>query len=389
MRERGCASVEWVALLAVVVGALLAAVGSSLGVAPSLPRAVAATFERAFCLVSGGDCLGGRPRPCVVRSHERSRERRASVAVLRLADGRTVLREDRSDGTVVLTVEDVAGAGARVGATAGIGGAKASVGVGGDARGGRGRRFVVAGGPVADRLLARLGEEHAGARGVVDGGDEALVVDERWWAVGSGAEAEAELRIKGLGGDARLDGTLVAAVRERPRTGEMTVVLRNESELMAVLSGPLARLAGGTTAEYAAELGLDRDGEPVALTVRVARGVHGDVTFGPLRSGGGDRVEAEARLDLTDPGARALARDLLKPSRGVGAARALAGRLAERARIDVRLYATDRREKSRGAGLGLLGYEVVEVDRTGRLVDAYGREPGMGWVRRIDCVGVA
>ena len=46
----------------------------------------------------------------------------------------------------------------------------------------------------------------------------------------------------------------------------------------------------------------------------------------------------------------------------------------------------------KGASGGVLlkgGYEVIEVLRTGRLVAAAGREPGMGWARRIDCVGVA
>jgi hypothetical protein len=140
------------------------------------------------------------------------------------------------------------------------------------------------------------------------------------------------------------------------------------------------------------ELALDRRGSPSTLTVRAARGVHGEAELGPWRSGGGDLVEAEVRLDLADPELRSLARSLLTP-RALSAARALAARLAARARIDVRLYETDRRESVKGAtgGLFLLkgGVEVIEVVRTGRLVDAAGREPGLGWARRLDCVGVA
>jgi hypothetical protein len=107
-----------------------------------------------------------------------------------------------------------------------------------------------------------------------------------------------------------------------------------------------------------------------------------------LEAQGGDRLEAEARLDLADPSTRALA-DALISDPSLAAARALARRIADRARIDVRLYATAHEERRRGASVsfvGKLGIEQVDSTDTARLVAAAGREPGLGWARRLDCV---
>jgi hypothetical protein len=379
--SRGQASVEWVAVLllvAVVLGA--AAVGVVPG-AGAIPRAVAATYARAFCLVSGGDCLAGAPRPCVVASTDRSHERRVSLALLRLGDGRHVLREERSDGTVVITVEDTKGGG--IGLVAGLqlgGGVKASLEGSADVRGGRGRSFVVRDRAAAEALLERLED------------DDGPPPDERWSVFGKGGRLEAGLSLKRLGASARGVTGTVAGVREREATGERTLILRNDGALAAALTAPMSRLLMGLPGSTSIELGLDRSGRPASLVVRAARGVHGEARLGPLRSGGGDLVEAEARLDLADPIARALASDLLHPTRTLGAARALAARLADRARVDVRLYETDESSsvKEHEVALGVkVGLETEERTRTARLVDAAGREPGLGWARRLDCVGVA
>lgn len=396
MRERGSGSVEWVALLAVVGGTLAAAAGGALPHARVVPDALRASFTRAVCLVSGGDCLDGAPRPCVIRSHSLARSRRVTFAVLRLGDGRTVLREDRSDGSVVLSVQDTAAAGGEVGAQAGVTvagrGLTAVARLAGEGRGGRGRSFVVPDAAAADRLVARLGEEGPGVRALVSGGDDALVPHERWWLAGESMDAEAKLRGAGLAPTAHADASLVVQVRERVRTGERTYVLRSDGEMAAALTAPLAGVGMSSPSHMSVELALDRRGSPASLTLRAARGVHGEAKLARWHSGGGDLVEAEARLDLADPVTRSLARSLLSRSRALPAARALAARLADRARIDVRVFETTRRESVKGASAALIakgGYEVVEVTRTARLVAAAGREPGMGWARRLDCVGVA
>lgn len=399
--ERGQASIEWIAVLGVVAAALAAAVAGAVPGAEAVPRAVAAGFERAFCLVSGGDCLSGRPRPCVVGSREESRERRVSVVFLRLADGRTLLREQRSDGTVAVTVEDGVRAGAELVAGGKLTirgrGATAAVSIGADGRGGAGRRFVVRDARAADALIARLRKEPAGAEGVVRGGG-GPVPDERWWFAGRDGHAEGSLKALKLGGSAKALRGVVASVREHPRTGERTLLLRTDGEMVASLTAPLGRAGLTVPHRSSVELAFDHRGEPVALTVRGAGGVNGEARIGEQRLHGGDLVEVEARLDLLDPEARSRARELVKalgdvaPRRALAVARALGARLAEQARVDVRLYETDRSSRVRGAkGAfgGEFGIEVEDVTWTARLVDAWGREPGMGWARRLDCVGVA
>jgi hypothetical protein len=388
--ERGQAGVDYLAVLAVVGTVLLAALAGALPAADAVPRAVAAAFERAYCLVSQGDCLDGRPRPCVVRSDERARERRASVVAVRLADGRTVIREDRSDGTVVVTVEE----GVRIGGaltaggqlTVGGKGVKAQAEVVLDGRGSRGRRYVLPDAETADRFVAQGAD------------DDRLVPAERWWTLGKGGEAGGTLQALGLKAEARMLRGTVAGVRDRPRTGERTIVLRSDGELTAVLTAPLAELGAGLPASSVVELTFDAHGRPASLLVRGIRGVHGEAGLGPLSSSGGNLLEVEARLDLTDPAVHDHAAALLAalrsvaPGRAVEAARRLGARLADRARVDLRLYRTDQTSAVKGvtAGiLGRLGFEIEELHRTARLVDAAGREPGQGWARRLDCVGIA
>jgi hypothetical protein len=394
--------VEWIAVVAVVGAVFSGALGLAPGPAAAVPRAVGATFARAFCLVSGGDCLDGAPRPCVVASDEESHERQATFVVARGADGRRFVLEERSDGTFAITVEDTArgGGGISPGLKVAIGrkGVRANAELFGDLRGATGRRFVVADRAAAERLMERLRSEHSGARRIVEGGGDGEPVPlERWWSVGRGGDAEAMVSALKLEADARVLSTAAVRVEERA-TGERTVVLGLGRQITAALSAPLARAGLGTASSVSLELGFDSGGDPASLTVRGARGVDGEVAIGDRRSGGGDRVEAEARLDLGDPVARGLVDDLLhgvrsgSPGRAVAAARALAVRLASRARIDVRLLATDRSVEVHGGsvalGLAQLGYEVEDVRQTTRLVDAAGREPGMGWARRLDCVGV-
>jgi hypothetical protein len=382
--DRGQASLEYVVVIGLV--AVVLAAGGAAASAAGIPQSIAASVHRALCLVSGGDCLAeGGPRPCVVASDGRSRERKGTLVVATLADGRIVLREDRSDGTVSITVvKDVRG-----GAEANVGprleangkGLKASVRAGLDLRGGDGERYVVAGAGAADRLMARI----------ANGGDGLPEPEETWLAGGLGANLDATAKAFGAA-EAEATGSSVRTigVRRNHRTGERTVALELTRALDAELSTPLATIAGGLPAATRLEITLDRDERPVRLTAFASRGVHGSAEAGSLRSSGGDRVEVEARLEL-DAETRSLARDLASP-RAAAAARALGRRLASAARVDVRHYATDRDETVKGGSVGLLGklgYEEVRVHETARLVDAAGFEPGLGWSRRLDCVGVA
>jgi hypothetical protein len=68
---------------------------------------------------------------------------------------------------------------------------------------------------------------------------------------------------------------------------------------------------------------------------------------------------------------------------------ALVRALWDGARIETRRYAVTAGEaSSSGASAGLLaklGGEVARSSSTARLVAASGRDPGLGWSRRLDC----
>lgn len=397
------ATVEYAAL--VVLVSLVTAAGATAVGGERIALGVAAQARRALCVVQGGDCHGpGGPRPCVVRADTSSRDRRVSIVVLRLGDGRSVVREVRSDGSVVVTVllSDQVGAGAVWGARGTWRGrgvqanAEASV----SARGGFARRYVVPDGAAADRLITRLRDEDPPVGGAVAktvgfllGREDAA--EERLVTFGVRGEASGALEALGLKAQAAALGDSAAGVRVNRRTGERSVVLQFDRGLEAELGAPLGLRAGmGRALEVRAEMAFDRQGQAVSLTLAATGAIRGELAAGGLESGGGDRLDAEARLDLADPTARALLADVLARVRSgdgsaMGPARALGARIAERARIDVRAYATDRSERisgGRAAYVAELGYEKVDVVESARLVAAYGREPGGPWTRRLDCL---
>src|SRR3954447_26015332 len=103
MRDcRGQASVEYLAvvgLLALVMGALAVPAFAGQDVAGTL----VAQMRRALCVVSSGDCEGDR-RPCAVDTNETAESRHVNLAIVRYGGDRVIMREDRSDGTVAVTV---------------------------------------------------------------------------------------------------------------------------------------------------------------------------------------------------------------------------------------------------------------------------------------------
>lgn len=378
--EHGQASLEYVALAGLV--ALVLAVGAAVSDASAIPRALASHVHRALCLVSGGDCLGpGGPQPCVVRARERASDRRVKAWLARLGDGRSVLVEERSDGTAAVTVTDMGEA---------LGGPRLPKRLSGrlGARLSVGRRWVVADAEAARALIAGLerdrlpgmdlGRELVGfLRGAGDG--------ERFVRFGTRGEAEVTLPRLGLG---RVDAGLAETLRVDGRSGRRTVELRSEGAAFTRLRTPLAGVTGLAARELAVEAAYTRGGEPLSLTLRLTGDVHGAIDG---RARGGGRVEADVRLDLTDPRARELAAAFLDRARdgdagALDAAAALARHLVRHARIDLRRYATTRDERRDGRLLGTV--ETVEATETAVLVDAAGYEPGIGWSPRFDC-GVA
>jgi hypothetical protein len=392
------ATVEYTAL-AFVVSAALAVAGGAVGAgSEAIPAAVGAELRKAYCLVAGGDCLGRHgPRPCVVGSRLRSRQTTVAIAMVRLRDGRTVLREVLSDGRVRVTVAQGTGAGVagELGIELGIGGrdVKAGVEVGGGADAGFERTFLAPDGPAADRLIARLDDDDApvggavtGIVGFVRGRGAAAGEASRTVTFGARAQAEVGLRALGLGPRARAWRGMVTGIRLEHASGDRTLLLRLPREAGAELAAGVAGLDGAVTLSREAELTLARDGTPAELVVRVRGEARGEAELPGVHVQGGDLREAEARLDLADPVVRELAGRLAGGD--LGAIRALAGRVAAGARVDVRHYTTrrDGSEKGAMAKAGVaLGAEHATATETARLVSAHGREPGRGWSERLDC----
>jgi hypothetical protein len=355
-------------------------------------------IKRGLCIVAGGGCdENGESRPCVVSSVDRRRDASADIAFIRLSDGRRVVRERLSDGSFRVTVVQSGG----VGGIAGIGGklnlkgldidanADGSAGVGG----GYGRVFEVGGAAAADRLIARLNDEDwkvgGAARGLVrfagghDGGDET----ERFFELRAGADADAAL------GALDLDAATASAVLETAgglrvdrRSGERTLSLRKSVTSDLGLDAQIGRLTGGLGREHAVELVLDRGNRPKALVVRAAGAVSAGAQSGPYAVARADRGEFEAHLDLADPAARALGDRLLHGD--VGVMPELTRRLWDQARLEARHYRTASEDSTEGLSGGFgarAGYEIARSSERARLVSATGRDPGMGWTRRLDC----
>jgi hypothetical protein len=159
--QRGQATVEYAAIvlaLAVALGAAGAvAAARGGGVADAVSRQIA----RALCIVTGGDCDRER-EPCVVSSSTRTRENGLTIAVLRLGSDRTVVREQRSDGTIAVTYTegDIAGLDAGSGTHVSVG--RRAVRLSGElgasilARSGRGAVWELRDARQADALVERL-----------------------------------------------------------------------------------------------------------------------------------------------------------------------------------------------------------------------------------------
>jgi hypothetical protein len=277
---------------------------------------VACSDGRALCLVQGGDCLGrDGPEPCVVREDERSRRTDVSIVALRLADGRTVLREERSDGTVAVTVSlaDEAGGRGRRGRAPARPRARArrqreataSLGVR------FGRRFVAEDGAAADRLIRRLADEDPPAGGAAVGAGRFLLgrgdpADERSVTLEGRAEAVAALSALGL--EARGEGLAGAAegVRVARRTGERTVVLRVAGSTGVALGAPLGLDVGaGRDRSLTVEATFDRRGTPIELTVAASRALAGKAALDRVGAVAGARASTPRRASTSPTRPRA------------------------------------------------------------------------------------
>ena len=374
MRNRGQASTEYVAIL-LVVAALLAVAGVAV---PGVGERVVATVRTGICIVGGDVCRSSDAaaaglEPCVTRARSSREETTVDIAVVRVGEHSEWQLALQSDGQALVTRLDED----EVGGTAGVGVTFSPVGVRADAsvavmagfHGGRAWRF-----PDARSATAFLD-------GAMRDGSmlASRVPDVRWHAIRGHADGRAEVAVADL---ARAGLTTSAG---------SAIGLRSEGALKT-----LTLDLGVDDPRFAADL----PGFPAADGKR--RSWIADVTFEgsavreiALRAalGGAERLEEyTARLDLRDPGNRAVAERLLHTGRSTLAdLRALAARIRSHGVVEYHDYAVSERRRgfSVASKLGLaLGLTHHRIASERRLVDAVAWIRGRPPRRRFDCLGV-
>lgn len=393
--QRGQATIDYVAVVAVVAIVLGLAVAVAPVGAAGVVNAVTGQIRHAICLVGGGPCPDHRSKPCIVASRRDLRHFSVSAVIFRYDRDRYVLRETMSDRTVRITVatSHAAGLEGGIGARARVSAGGRPVGVGANARAaaqltfGKGTVYVARNQREADRFMRAIaeGSSPGPAREVsIDGGPRVL--------------GEAGFGSAWADGSA---GATLGARRDR-RTGETTVALNAGGGGWAGLTAAL--LGPAVATDRAAQLGLtlDRRRRPIELSISVGGAISGGMLplavtralgkahlEGTAADTAGRRWELAARLDLRDPLVRATWARVRADPASADAIRALAETIRDRAYLDVRAYRTDTSaagvEAGIGAGIRLGGEYDHTVDRA-RLLAASSRPPAGLWERRIDCV---
>src|SRR5262249_58447467 len=96
----GQASIDWIVVVGVVTLAL--AVAGSVASGAQVAAVVVRQFDRALCIVSGGDCNEDRV-PCTTASDTDIDDQSINLAIVKLSKTTTLLVERRSDGTYRVT----------------------------------------------------------------------------------------------------------------------------------------------------------------------------------------------------------------------------------------------------------------------------------------------
>jgi hypothetical protein len=420
---RGQGTVEYLAvvlLVALVAGAAaIAAPAEARDIARAVPREVI----RALCLVSGGDCDRDR-EACPVTTRSTRAGATLRLAVLRLGRHHLLLEEERSDGTVALTLVEEreggveAGTGARAALRIGTTelAAGGSVRAGALARAGDGRTWIVPAGAAADALRARVRAHFraAPARDLAPGFLDREVLPalpapsetfgERGLEVSAGGRLARGTASLAAGLSAEdVAGTLVDRVTGR-RT--LSITRRNALEGSGAAGGVTAQGTGALETEYA--LTVDRDGRPVDLAVIETGSLSGSVDLPPrlqpaagllgVPSRGRRLWVSETHLDLDDPESLAVASRAIaalrdpRPRLGdaVAVSAELERRLAERGVVHARTYGVEGGRYGgeidvRAGGVGA-GVDVEAGSETARLLSAATRGIDGEWRTREDCL---
>jgi len=403
--QRGQATIDYVALIAVLAVLLAAAAALASGGAPGIANAVLGQVRRALCIVTGGACPADRLSPCVVASERDARHVAITIVLVRLDGDRYVLRERMSDGTVRLTLAHRGGAGVELG----VGGRARlklkgrTIGVDDELRGGGegvlgyGETYVARNDREADEILRSLRR-----RVPLIGGDGP---DPRERFVEGGARGLGRLGLGGLAAGVSLEGLAESILggRRDERTGNVTITANAGSAGWALLSAVMAGPSGSTDRQVSFALTLDRGGRPIelALTGTGSLAAGAALPSGLARRLGiqdaddaqvnmkGRRWELGARLDLRDPDVAAAWAAFRRDPASVDAIRALGAAVRTQAALDLRTYAVSSEADGAAVGVGVGPRVGGEIDHTvdrARLLAAATRPPGGLWEQRSDCV---
>jgi len=395
---RGQATIDYVAVIAVLAILFAVALASAAAGAPGIVNAVAGQIRHALCVVSGGPCPDLTRRPCTVATTRDTRHFALSVILVRVDHDRYVLREEMSDGTVRLTVARSGGLGveAGVGARAKVTVKGRGVGASDEARGGA--QGVLGWGRV---YVARDAREAAAVmRAIRDGDDPPVPARERFFEGGVRGLGTLGIGSSVAGASLRgMAGAMLGARRDT-RTDDVTLTFHaGRSGLGAAtvaLGGPMGMIDGSVT------LGLtvDRHRRPTELTLSVSGTAAGGMALPPgvgralgtsaySADMGGRRWELAARLDLRDPLAAAAWARFRDDPASAEAIRGLGEAIRDRGHLDVRAYRTDSTSDGAAAGVGegvQLGGEYDHTVESGKLLAARSRPSGGLWEERFDCV---
>jgi hypothetical protein len=402
---RGQGTIEYLAvvlLVGVVVGAgtAVAAGGPASDVAPAVTR----QFIRALCLVTGGDCDRDRA-PCDVGTSTEGREWAVTVLVVKGGHRSAIVREQRSDGTVVVTQvkAPLGGIEATTGTRARIRFGGRDLAFGGDvtaavtAELGDGRTWRVPNARAADALVAALEAgapvrpadeevDHAGIEAGVSGTTPLGQVAQ--------ASGSASMHVGGARRTDRATGN---------RTYYLDLGVAAEAGASARASKSKASAAGADAERFALTVGPD------GRWIDLARIQIGELSgaaslpseLGPVAdaldvpTSGHRRWVTETHLDLSDAQNLAAAEAVVAQGRSkdpLGAAKALNAlslRLAGHGVVDARSYAVDSDttgfEGHGGQGFKFGGTYEKTTEKT-RLIAAETRGIDGRWRRRDDCL---
>jgi hypothetical protein len=406
--DRGQAGIDYVAVLLLVVVVLGAAGIAADG--SGIPQSIDHQLMRALCVVRRGECEQDRA-PCAVATDRRETAASARILVFRVGGDKTIVREERSDGTIAITVAYGRQAGLEVGegvhlaVSLGHGG----IGLGGEltasavATSEHGFTWIMRDPASADALVGRLGVSRGELERLVAAG-RLQAPTQRYDQGGFAVEGGVSRR----SGKLALASDDVAGARTDASTGRRTLYVQRTVEGTLSLTGGAGGVTGSHRTRERYAVTFDRSGRPVDLMVMTAGRYRASIDL-PVRlqpavgllsvpTGHVRTYVEETHLDLTDPESLRVAVAFMDQVRhpdavdsaSVAIADALRRRLDAVGVVHARTYDADERRYGIDGSVGLKGIRIGgQVSRTledSNLVAATTRGLDGVWRKRADCL---